>query len=165
MNLEPVRDALLADARRDAEGLRTRAERDAAATVAAGSREAERLLAEAHAAGEAEARAVVAADLAQARREAREVVLRARRDVYERTLAAARDEASALRHAPRYDALVDGLTGVARQQLGDDTAVIVDDEVGGLLARAGARTVDYRLPAIAERCFGDVGPDLEALWR
>lgn len=164
MSLEPVRDALLADARRDAEATRAAAERDAAAAVAAAHREAERLLAAARADGEAEARAVAAAERAHASRRARELVLSARRDAYEQARAEARQAASELRASPGYAALVDGLARLARRQLGDGAAVTVDGEAGGLVASAGSRSVDYRLPAVADRCLA-LAQSLERLWR
>lgn len=165
MNVEPVRRALLEDARVAGEEAEAAAERDARAAVAAARQEAERVLAGARAGGDAEARLVRSAELARARRQARQLVLRARRDAYERARAAARDAASALRHDRRYATLVEALAEVARRQLGDDAAVTVDEEAGGLVASAGTRTVDYRLPAIADRCLTAIGPGVEALWR
>ena len=165
MTLEPVREALLSDARQDAAQLRQAAEREAGATVAAAREEAGRLRATARADGEAEARAAAAAELARARRDARHSVLAARRDAYERARACAERAASALRDAPRYAALLDALSELARRQLGEDAVVVVDDEVGGFVATAGTRSVDYRLPAVADRCLVGLGPEVEALWR
>ena len=165
MNVDPVREALLADARREAEEVRATAERDAAVAVRTAHDEAERMEAAARADGEAEARAVAAAELAMARRRARELVLAARRDAYQRAVTEARRAASELRRVAGYAALVDGLSELARGQLGHDAVVSIDDEVGGVVAQAGSRSVDYRLPVIAERCLAALGPKVEALWR
>ena len=122
-------------------------------------------MAAARADGEAEARVVAAAELAQARRHARELVLAARRHTYECALAQVRGAASELRHAAAYPALVDGLAQAAHRQLGDDAVVSTDEAVGGVVASAGSRSVDYRLPTVAERCLAALGAEVEALWR
>lgn len=165
MNLEPVRDALLAQARRDADQTRSAADRDAEAGVARAHDEADRLLAAARAEGEAEARAVAATELARARRQAREVVLSAQHAAYQRALAEAERAASDLRHAPGYPALIAGLTGLAAAQLGPGADVAIDDEAGGLVATVEGRSVDYRLPVIASRCVRALGDGVEILWR
>ena len=161
MNLDPVSEALMADARRDAEELRAATDREAGAVLVSAHRESERLLATARADGEAEARAVAAAELARARRLARELVLAARRESYERLRVEARRAASRLQGAPGYAALVDGLADLARRQLGADVVVTVDDTLGGVVANAGSRSVDYRLPIIADRCARALGAELE----
>lgn len=165
MNLQPVRDALLAGARRDAEELRAAAERDAAGALAGAQREAERLMAAARAEGEAEARRVAAKELARARREARQLVLAARCAAGERLAAEARRAASDLRHTPGYRELLDGLARLARTQLGGEAIVVVDEEVGGLVSTLGSRSVDYRLPAVASRCLAQLAGEVDALWR
>lgn len=165
MNLDAVRAALLADAQQDGDATVAAAGREATATVSAARDEAQQIVAAARAEGEAEARAVSTTELARARRRARELVLAARRSVYDRARAAVGDAAPGLRDAPDYDALVDGLSRLARSQLGDDAVVTVDDDVGGVFARAGSRTVDYRLPVIAERCFEAIGSDVESVWQ
>ncbi len=165
MNLGAVREALLADARREGDELRGAASRDGEAMVAAARREAEQLLADARQAGAAEARAVSAAELARARRQAHELVLAARREVFERARAEVRRAATSLREAPDHAALCTGLGSVARGQLGADADVEIDHDVGGIVARSGGRSVDYRWPAIADRCFAALGADVEELWR
>ena len=163
--LEPVAAALVAEARGDADQLLAAADREGAATVAAATREAEAMLAAARADGEAEARAVAATDRARARREARELVLAARRQAFERLRAEAREAAAALRHDAAYPQLLHGLATLARDQLGADAAVTLDGTVGGLEARVRNRSVDYRLPAIADRCVEALGAELETLWQ
>lgn len=165
MTLEPVREALLADAARDAAALLADADREVAAAVASAQREAERLLAAARADGAAEARAVAASEGARTRRQAREVVQGARRVAYEQVQAEARRAAVELRSAAGYGSLIDGLARLARRQLGADTVVTVDDEVGGLVARSGSRSVDYRLPVMADRSLAALGAEVETLWR
>ncbi len=165
MSLDAVREALLADADRDSDELRAAATKDAAAMTDAAQREAAQMLADAREAGAAEARAVAAAELSRARRQAHEQVLAARREVYERARAEVRRSAGSLRDASDHAELCDGLAAAARRQLGDDAAVEIDPEVGGVVARSGSRSVDYRWTAIADRCFDALGADLEELWR
>jgi len=165
VNLDVVRDALLADARRQAEDLLAAAEHAAMTVVAAARDEAERMMAGARSDGEAEARRVAAIEGARARRQFREQVLSARRAAYERLRVESRRTAIDLRHDPRYADLVDGLTRVARRQLGDEAAVRVDERAGGVVATAGSRSVDYRLDVVADRCVAALGDEIEALWR
>lgn len=165
MNLDPVGDALLAQARRDAERIRAAAGAEADARVTRARQEADRLLQDARAEGEAEAAAVAATELARARRQAREIVLSAQHEAYRRAHTEARRAASELRHTAGYPALITALAGVARQQLGAGAAVVVDDQAGGLVATEGSRSVDYRLPVIASRCVVALGGEVEDLWR
>lgn len=165
MTLEAVRDALLAEARADAAEQVAAADTAGRDAVDAAQAEADRLLAQARADGEAEARAAVAGELARARRQAREVVLAARRAAYEHVGAEARRQATELGEAPGGASLVEGLAALARAQLGDGAVVDADGEVGGVVARAGTRSVDYRLAAVAERCLDALGPEVEELWR
>ena len=165
MNLDPVRDALLADARRDADEAYAAAERDANAQLHDARRASDRLLTRARAAGESDARAAVAEELARARREAREVVLVARREADDSMRSAAQQAVQQLRRAPDYPALIDGLTRLARGQLGERATVAIDEVVGGVVATAGSRSVDYRLPEIAQRCLDSPTRELEAAWR
>lgn len=165
MNLEPVRQALLAQAQRDAEQLRSAATREAEAGVAAARQEAVRLIEAARAEGEAEAKAVAATELARARRHSREVVLAARNDAYRRARAEAEGAARDLRHDGGYPALVAALSELAAEQLGSGAEVRIDDDAGGLVATAGSRSVDYRLPVMASRCLRELGDEVEILWR
>jgi len=164
MNLEVVRHALLADARREAATLSAAAEEAVATALDAAREEAERMVDGARAEGEAEARRVAATEGARARREARERVLGARRAAYETLRAESRRAALALREDPRYPDLVDGLAHVAGHQLGDAAAVRVDEQCGGVVATAGSRSVDYRLEVVADRCLAAMGAEVEALW-
>jgi vacuolar-type H+-ATPase subunit E/Vma4 len=165
VNLEPVCEALVAEALRDAEDMRAAAQRDAAGVLAQARDEADRLLEAASAEGEAEARAVASTELARARRQARERVLDARQAAYRRADAEAARAASLLRNSPAYSALITGLSDVARGQLGAGAEVTVDKDVGGLVAVAGSRSVDYRLPIVASRCVRALGAEVETLWR
>lgn len=165
MTTESVRRALLADAERACDELLAAADSDAADTLAAAQRQAEALLAKAAEDGRAEARAAAAAEMARARRAAREIVLSARRAAYDEALAAARVASAALQEDTRYPALLAALTALAHGQLGEAAEVSVDARDGGLEARAGSRSVDYRLPVMAERCFVAAGPAVDVLWR
>jgi vacuolar-type H+-ATPase subunit E/Vma4 len=165
VNLDAVGHALIVDATHDADRARADAERAASDAVAAARVEAAQMLTVARSAGEAEARAVAAVELARARRRARELVLGARREAYERVRAEARRAVSQLPAAPGYGALLEGLTRLARYQLGDDVTVIVDHALGGVVATAGSRSVDYRLPVVADRCVAALAPEIAELWR
>jgi len=165
MSLDVVRDALLADARRQAWTLSAAAEEAAVTAVGAAREEAAQMEAGARAEGEAEARRVAATEGARARREARERVLGARRAAYETLRSESRRAALALRGDPRYSDLVDGLARLAGHQLGEGADVRVDEQGGGIVATAGSRSVDYRLEPLADRCLAALGAEVESLWR
>ena len=56
-----------------------------------------------------------------------------------------------LRGAAGYPALLERLTRAARDQLGADAEVEVDPGIGGVIGRTGRTSVDYTLPALADR--------------
>ena len=127
--------------------------------------EATATLDDARARGEDEARAAAAGELARLRREARERVLRTRRDAYDQLVEDAEQAVAGLRHDPEYERLLDALRHRAREQLGDaGVEVEIDPEVGGLVARAGSHSVDYRLSAVAERALSDLGAQVDPRW-
>lgn len=160
-----MRDALLDDAKREAEATLDVADRETESAVSAARTEAENLLAASRREGAAEARRAVDGELAQARRRGREVVFAARHEVYEHLRQQIRRAAADLRDTPDHTTLVEALTQLARRQLGSDAVVTVDSEVGGVVASAGGRSVDYRLPEVAERHLEEVGGVVEQLWR
>jgi hypothetical protein len=153
--LAPVRNALLADARADAERLDARALGDAGRALAQAREQADRILAEARAAGAADAAEVVARERAQARRRARTVVLRARREAYEELVAAARTAVSHLRAEPGYAELSGHLAGAARRLLGPHTRV-EEAGGGGVVASSGGRRLDLSLTGFADRAVGGI---------
>ena len=71
-----------------------------------------------------------------------------------------------LREDSRYPALLDRLARTAREQLGPDAEVEVDPPgLGGVIGRTGRVSVDYTLPALADRAIASLGDELESLWR
>ncbi|HET8680717.1 MAG TPA: hypothetical protein VFM54_02405 [Micromonosporaceae bacterium] len=153
--LAPVRDALLAAARADAQRLDAQAQAETDQVLAAARQEAQRLLAEARQRGGAEAEAAVAAEAAGARRRGRAVIMRARREAYESLVTAARAAVAELRGDPAYPATRDRLAAAARAALGPDAGVR-EAAGGGVVAEAGARRVDLSLSGFAERAAAQV---------
>lgn len=164
MNLAPVRDSLLAQARAEAAAAMDAARREAGERRAAAQAEAEALLREARSEREEAAAAARARSRLRARREARAIVLRARRGAYDELRTAALAAAADLRARADYPLLRERLAAAARALLGP-AAEVTEPEDGGVLARAGDRLVDCSLPVLVERCLADLGPDLEELWR
>ena len=162
--LEPVRTALLARARADADATTARAEADAADRLAEARTEAAAILAAARSEGEQDAATVRARAAARAHREARETVLRAEREAYGRLYRQARTGVAALRADPRYPALVERLRDRARAQLGAE-AVVREHPDGGVVAEVPGRRLDLSLPALADRAVDDLGAEVTRLWR
>ena len=150
--LEPLRDALLAAARRDAKQERTRAEAAAAARLGARARCATEIRTEARARGAADSAAVVAAERARAGRRARSVVLHARAEEYRALRSAAREAVDALRHDDDYPRIRQRLTDVVRGLLGAGVSVR-DGECGGVIGEVPGRRADYSLAGFAERAL------------
>ncbi|MBK9181006.1 MAG: hypothetical protein IPM45_15855 [Acidimicrobiales bacterium] len=166
MNLDAVRDALMADA--DGDGLAEIAEADrwAAHHLAEARAEAGAAVATARAEGEAEVAAELAGQRAEARRDARRRVLEARSEARTRLLEAAASRALALRDRPGYERFVDALALLARSQLGEGADIERDPSGrGGVIATAGGRRVDYTLRALVERGVERLGPEVDSLWR
>lgn len=161
MNLEPLRASLLARARAEARTLLDAAHREADGRRAAARAEAAERVRQGLADHDAAAAAARAARLLEARRDARAIVLRARGEAYGELRAAALSAAAALAGQPGFR---ERLAAVAREQLGPD-AELVEPAEGGLIARSGERLVDYSLPAMVDRCLGELGRDLEELWQ
>jgi vacuolar-type H+-ATPase subunit E/Vma4 len=92
-------------------------------------------------------------------------VLAAQREVYDEFRRRAREATLTLRDDPAYPALLDRRTASARRELGDRAEIERDPpEVGGVRARDGTRSVDYTLPARADRAIAELGPRLRDLW-
>ncbi len=165
MSLGTARDALLDDARRQAQEIVAAGEAEADQRLRAARRDADELLARARAEGEAEGRRAAIRAQARQRFGAHMQVLAARRASYDALAQRARADALALRAEPGYPQLLELLTAAARADLGADAEVTVDPPgLGGVIARAGTRAVDYTLVAIAERCVQDLGPRVAELW-
>jgi vacuolar-type H+-ATPase subunit E/Vma4 len=166
VNVDRLRATLLVGAEREAESLVVSAEAHAAGERERVRADAEaavgRAVAEGREAGELES----ARSRALARRRASRLVLEARRAVYEDFRREAVEAVLALRGGDGYSALLDRLSNEARKTLGEAAELEVDpDDVGGVRARAGRRSVDLTLPALAEGCMARLGGRLEELWR
>lgn len=166
LTLEPLRAAL-----------RLQAEADARQRLADAAEQRDRILAEAQAraralierarlTGERLAGAESQRRLAGARREAHELELAAQRSLVDELRRRVRDQAFALRGGPSYEALLERLQALARSQLGDHAQLTVDPpDRGGVIARRDSASVDYTLPALAERALDELAGRVEELWR
>lgn len=161
--LAPVRTALLARARADADAARQRAHDQAVEIRSDARQRAEQLLAESRAAGAERARAAVAEQLSRRQREARAVVLAAQRALYDQLRQQCREAAYALRADPGYPALKARLTEHALSVLGPG-ALVRESPDGGVVATAGNRVLDLSLPALAEREIDRLGAEVVRLW-
>lgn len=165
MNVDALRSALLRSVTEEtaAEDELARARRGE--RLAEAHRRANALVAEARRDGEDEVAVDVAQRLVRARREARSAVLAAQREVYDEFVRRTLDAVIALRHGEEHARLVERLSAVAREQLGSDAEIEVDEAVGGVVGRRDGRRVDYTLPALVDRAIGDLGARLQELWR
>lgn len=148
--LGPVRDALLATARRDADATLDNATSAAARILADASAEANEVIALARSRGAAEADAGVDAERARARREAHARVLAARREAYEELGRAAREALAEVRAEPGYRLVLRHMADGARHLLGPEVT-LGDGDDGGVVAEAPGRRVDYSLRGYADR--------------
>jgi vacuolar-type H+-ATPase subunit E/Vma4 len=162
-DLAATRDALLAEARHDAERLLEEADAEARAIVAEARQQADAIVSRAREQGRAEGRVAASREQSQTRMLARMEVLAARREAYDELGRRARTAASALRDDAGYPDLLERLTAAARADLGAGTEV-QPDPAGGVRGRAGSRRVDYTLPALADRCVAALGPKARRLW-
>lgn len=165
LGLDPVRDALLADAKSAADRVLHEAAERASVQIVQAEQETESLVARARAEGEAAAELETISTLAQARRRARACVLEAQRGVYEDVRREARAAVQELRTTPQYDELLDHLTTRAREVLGADAQVERNPPEGGVVARTGNRRLVYTLPALVERCLAEHEHEIDRLWR
>ncbi len=162
--LAPVRDAVLADARRDADADVAAAQRAGDALVAAAAAQAETIRADARAEGERDAEAVRVAQRARARRRARAIVLGAQQAALDDLH---REVRSRLRAAWEQESLradlVARLSATARADLGPDVAVHEHPD-GGIVATVdGARAI-YRLADLADQVTAGLPDALVAMW-
>jgi vacuolar-type H+-ATPase subunit E/Vma4 len=162
--LEPVRRALLADARADADRIIGEATREAALTVDEAEQEAAVSIERAVRHGTASAQARSDQRLAQARAEVHGEILRAQDQVRRRLHHAVHTAALDLRSDPRYPDLLNELERLARNQLGPNAQIKRDVRTGGIVAIAGSRRVDYTLPALAERALDVQADKVTLLW-
>lgn len=163
--LQPVREALLAHAERDAAALRAAADRDAAAAVTTARQQARARRDAARDEGEREAEAVRVHQRARARRAARALVLAAQREALEQVRAQVRADVRAWWEDPRLrPLLVDRLSSVARAELGPE-AVVREHPAGGVVAEAPGRRARYLLTDLADASLDELGPRLLRVWQ
>lgn len=163
--LEPVREALLADATSQADRLIADATSAAATEADEAERKAETEIERAARRGAASARARANQELAHVRNAAHREVLEAKDDIRGRFQEALHAAALNLRNDARYPALVDELERLARHQLGPNTHIERDPNgLGGIVGVSGARRVEYTLPALADRALESVADKVGQLW-
>jgi hypothetical protein len=160
--LEPVRRAVLADARARADEIVANARREAREVVDRAERDVDEAVADAVRRSTIAARAHADQLRARAATDAHAEELSAREEIRQQLRDAVREAARGLPDDPRYPGLLDGLEARARTQLGPD-ARVERDPTGGIVAVAGSRRVDYSLPALAERAI-EAHPEVVALW-
>jgi vacuolar-type H+-ATPase subunit E/Vma4 len=165
MNLDPLRRALRAETEAETERRRSEVAAECDRIVADAESAARALVHEARLDGERTAAREAARRRAGAGRRAREVRLAAQRDLVEELRRRARQTVLQLRERPGYPELLERLSDAARSQLGEDAELVVDPPGrGGVIGRLGDVSVDYTLPAIADREIDDLGLELERLW-
>ena len=163
--LDPVRDALLADARAEASRIIETVRAEADAIVALARSDAAEAVQQARRRAEATSAAHSEREMARARRAAHATVLQARDELWHELIRRLGSAAERMREDARYPLLLDRLEGVARSQLGDAAVVERDPQLGGgIVAVDGPRQVDYRLPALAERVLETLAEEVAGLW-
>lgn len=161
--LGPVRQALLDDARRDAEAMLADADAAAAGFAEEAAAQARAMRESARALGEADAEATVRAERTGARRRARALLLRAQRDVYDEIRRRALQQAGSLRDDAAYAQAVEGLTTQARAVLGPE-ATVTEHPSGGVVAELGSRRLSFTVEGLVDEAIGSVGDELQGLW-
>jgi vacuolar-type H+-ATPase subunit E/Vma4 len=166
VNLEPLRRALRAETEAAAERRRNEVAAECDRIVSDAEASARRLAHEAHLESERAAARENARRRANAGRRAREIRLAAQHDLVEELRRRSRQAVLELREHPGYPTLLERLSRVARAQLGEDAELVVDPpDRGGVIGRRGGASVDYTLPAMADRAIDDLGPELVRLWK
>jgi len=161
--LAPVRRSLLTAARQEAADLRRDAAEKALAVLEAARRDADLIRATAAAEGAATARSQAARTSARARRQAHETVLTRRNALRLDLRSQVRQAAVELRTDPRYPRLLARLTEQSRALLGAE-ATVTESPQGGVVARAGSRTLDVSLPVLAARTLESMTQEVCGLW-
>jgi hypothetical protein len=161
--LGPVRDALLRQARAEADTELTSAREQSRLRLDAARQRAVRIVDDARVDGARRARALSAPAIVAARRRAQEIVLAAQRGLYEQLKDQSRAAALALQADPGYPEMMRTLTRRARGALGTG-ARITQSRQGGLVATSGSLRLDLTLPVLADRALEDLGGEVRRLW-
>jgi vacuolar-type H+-ATPase subunit E/Vma4 len=163
--LEPVRQALLADAQARADRILDDAVRGSDLETEGARQDADAEIERATRRGAATAQARISRQLATARDVAHHQILETKNDIRNRFRDAVHDAALDLRSDIRYPTLLDQLERLARDQLGAHARIERDPaELGGIVAIDGSRRVDYTLPALAERALDSIADRVTELW-
>jgi hypothetical protein len=160
--LAPVRAALLDRARAEAEATVRTAQDEAHRTLAEGAAQARALVEQARREGAADAEAALAAERSRTRRRCRGLVLRAQQAAYDALRTTTQEQVATLRDDPEWPAMRARLVARGRHLLGPDAELA--DAPDGVVARAGARSVELTLSSLAEDRLGGLGSALEQLW-
>ncbi len=162
--LQPVRAALLADAEREAAEIRAAARTAADALIAEAEREVATAVEQERERARRSARARADHNASDARRAARQLLQAAGESERTRLIQALHATIGRLRDDDRYPQLVDALERRARAQLGDGADLRRDPAGrGGIVGRAGPRSVDYTLDALADRALAALGEEVATL--
>ena len=165
MKLDVLREALVAQARQEAAARESEAQRAAEERVENARSQARSLTEQAQAEGREQTARAVRRRLSSARRQGREVVLREQREALDRLRDRVVERLRDDEQAAAYAGLMEELRDQARGQLGEDAEVDDEAAVGGFVAHAAGRAVDYRLPEVVARVMEEMGDELEELWR
>ena len=160
--LDPVRAALLSQARSDAGSVLAEARQRAEHERAASRGRAAQILRAGRDEGERQAHAAAAAQLTRRRREARDTLLAAQRTLYDELRRRCHDAARALREAPDYPDLRRHLTD-AGAALGRGASIHESGD-GGVVAVAGSRRLDLSLPTLVDEELDRLGEEVLQLW-
>ena len=162
--LEPVRDAIRAEADARANTILDTAEQQAAQIRDQGRAEAAQIRSRAEAGGREAARAEAVLRSARARRAAGGTVLAREEEVRGELRSRVLAETARLRGDPRYPVLLEALREQARSLLGPD-AHVLEARGGGITASLGSRSVDLSLPALALAALERHAGEVRSLWQ
>ncbi len=149
MALAPLRESLLASARREADATVAAATAHAEELVSASRAAAEARIASARAEGTADATRSASAEVTAARLQARTIVLTARSSLDDELRASVRARLHDLRDDAAYDRLRVALRHRGRALLGD-AAAYREPDGGGVVVETAGRRVDASLDALAQ---------------
>lgn len=153
--LAPVREALLAAARAEADQILARADETVRDMLRRAREQADGIRQQARDRGAAEADELIAVRRAQAQREARALVLAADRAEYEALREAARNAVLGICDDPDYPDVRRRLAALLRRLLGEG-AQVHDAPGGGLVGKAPGRSVDLSFARLADRAVDAV---------
>lgn len=161
--LAPVRERLLADARREAEQVLTAAREQARTRLDQARGAADVTVEQGRRAGAELAAEAVTRELARARREARGAVLAAQEETRVRVRSAAQAAATAWSTGPDAARVRRALVAEIHAVLGAD-AVVHGTADGGVTATAGSHRVDLSLTTVVDQVLDERAQEVSRLW-